>query len=159
MAAFNQDDELDGLIKRYLTVNGMFHAEAYEVILNWYTYLNALSNATGQQLGSNPPNIGLAAVELAFETPIAGFIGNTFWQQHGHEILPLVSHDIVQHGHLTRFADKPDLVLAVNVIARYGFIGQVIALVRKDGFKSWRSFEQEFRTLMERLMREQMKRA
>lgn len=156
MAAIQTQDPLEALIRRHLTVNGTLHDEAYAVVLRWYTYLNAMANSTGHQLGKQMPAIGVDAVELAFETPVIGFIGNAFWQQHGHTILPLICQDMVQLGLLPAYSSKPDLVVAVNIIARYGFIGQVVALVQRDGLSSWKAFEAEFRPLMESVWRQSL---
>ena len=148
-------DPLDTLIRRYLTVDGELHTDAYEVVLRWYTYLNAMANAMGNQLRTNAIPIGIDAVELAFETPLAGFQGNLFWQQYGAGILALVQRDIVTHHLLTRFErDKHDLVYAFNVVSNYGFIGLVVSLVQRDGLASWKAFELEFRQLMDRAAKE-----
>jgi hypothetical protein len=149
----NTEDAFDSLVRRYLTVDGLLHAEAYEVVVRWYTYLNALANAQGNQLGKAMPAIGITAVDLAFETPVIGFLGNNFWQTHGNRLLPLICHDMVQLGNLPSYAAKPDLVVAINVMSRYSFIGQVIAFVQKDGLASWRKFEVELRALLELLWR------
>ncbi|HPE62369.1 MAG TPA: hypothetical protein PLB10_18730 [Thiolinea sp.] len=150
-----QADPLDTLICRYLTVNGELHADAYEVVLRWYTYLNALANAMGNQLKTGIKPIGIDAVELAFETPLAGFQGNLFWQQFGQAILPMVQRDIVTHHLLTRFErDKHDLVYAFNVVSNYSFIGLVVSLVQRDGLQSWKTFELEFRQLLDKSAQE-----
>ena len=150
MAALQQPDQLDAMIRRYLTIGkgGELHAEAYDVVVRWYTYLNVLANAIGNQATTTMPAVGIPAVENAFETPIVGFVGNTFWQQHGHTILPLICQDMVQHRLLGEFKNDPDLIAAVGIISRYTFIGQVVALVQRDGLTSWTAFEAEFRALM-----------
>ena len=151
MAAIQQPDQLDHLIRRHLTVGGVLHQEAYDVVVRWYTYLNVLANSIGNQATQTMPAVGIAAVESAFETPIIGFVGNTFWQQHGHTILPLICQDMVQHRLLGQFKNQPDLIAAVGIISRYTFIGQVVALVQRDGLTSWTVFETEFRALMMRI--------
>lgn len=147
----NKTDPLDSLIRHYLTTEEGLHMDAYEVVLRWYTYLNALANSMGNQIKVDTKPIGLDAVEVAFETPVAGFQGNLFWQQHGMSILPMVQRDIVVHHLLTRFErDKHDLVYAFNVVGSYSFIGLVVSLVQRDGLVSWKEFELKFRQLLDK---------
>lgn len=143
-----KQDPLDAIIRRYLTVDGVLHEEALEVVQRWYVYLNTLTNSIGNQLRQEKP-IPIDLVEIAFETPIAGFQGNQFWQQFGQNILPLVQRDVVTNHVIMRMTkDNADLVFALNVIGQHTFIGLVISLVQKDGLASWKAFEVEYRNLM-----------
>ncbi|HPQ97166.1 MAG TPA: hypothetical protein PLN94_16455 [Thiolinea sp.] len=152
-------DPLDKLIRDYLTTGEGLHLDAYEVVLRWYTYLNALANSMGNQLRPVPA-IGIDAVELAFETPLAGFQGNLFWQQFGAAILPMVQRDIVTQHLMTRCGkDQQDMVYALNVASNYSFIGLVVSLVQRDGLKSWKAFEHQFRQLMQGVAQEYLNAA
>ena len=141
-------DDLDALIRRYLTKEGKLNEEALEVVQRWHVYLNTLTNSIANQLRQEKP-IGIEMVELAFETPIAGFQGNLFWQQHGHSILPMVQRDVVTHHVMMNLSkDNPDLIFALNVLGQFTFIGLVISIVQRDGLASWKSFEVEYRDLL-----------
>lgn len=147
-------DELDALVRRYLTKDGVLNEEALEVVQRWHVYLNAFTNSIGNQLRHEKP-IGVDMVELAFETPIAGFQGNLFWQQHGHSVLPLVQRDVVTNYVIMNMSkDKADLVYALNVIGQFTFIGVVISIVQKDGLASWKNFEVEYRNLLVKRFKE-----
>ena len=143
-----QNDPVDALVRTYLYTEAGLNTDAYEVVTRWYTYLNALSNSIGNQLGTSTPGIGVEAVELAFETPIIGFLGNTFWSRHGATILPLVCADIAALHLATKLGASPDLVFANSILRSYTFIGYVVALVQQDGMASWREFEVKFRRLV-----------
>lgn len=155
--AQNKTDPLDSIIRRYLTVNDVLHEEALEVVQRWYVYLNTLTNSIGNQLRKEKP-IPIDLVEIAFETPIAGFQGNQFWHQFGQSILPLVQRDVVTNHvimHMTK--ENADLVFALNVIGQYTFIGLVISLVRRDGLASWKAFEVEYRDMMVTSLKDYLK--
>lgn len=152
-----KQDPLDAIIRRYLAVNGVLNEEALEVVQRWYTYTNVLTNSIGNQLRQEKP-IPIDLVEIAFETPVAGFQGNQFWQQYGHSILPLVQRDIVTNHVIMRMTkENADLVFALNVIGQHTFIGLVISLVQKDGLASWKAFEVEYRNLMVSSLKDYLK--
>ncbi len=148
-------DPLQSLINRYLTVDGQIQTDALEVVQRWYVYLNTLTDSMSLQIRAAQGKVGIEAVEMAFETPLAGFQGNLFWQQYGSSILPLVQRDLVTQHLLANYAkQKPELSYGLTVTGNYSFIGLVVSLVQRDGLKSWKAFELEFRELMERTAKE-----
>ena len=142
------NDPVDALVRMHLTKDTNLNTEAYEVVTRWYTYLNTMSNSIGNQLGTSTPGIGVGAVEMAFETPIIGFLGNAFWARHGATILPLICADIAAVHLSTKLGTSPDLVFANSILRSYTFIGYVVALVQQDGMASWREFEVRFRRIV-----------
>ncbi len=146
-------DPLDSLLRQYLTTTAGLHTEAYEVVNRWYIYLNTLTDSLSNQIRPAQGKVGLEAVELAFETPVAGFQGNLFWQQYGNSILPLVQRDIVSQHLLTRYAGtKPDMAYTLTVMGSYTFIGLIVSLVQCDGLASWKEFELKFRETLDKNM-------
>lgn len=154
-------DALDSMVRRYLTVDGELHVDAYNIVKHWYNYLTTYFNTVGHQMPNSVglPTVGVAAVDSAFMLPIMGLPGNLLWQAHGGHILTLIVQDLRRDQWMRKLAKKghADMAFMSTFTARFEFIGFVVSLVQQQDPEAQVEFEVEFRELMKSLSEKALK--